>query len=452
MIQKNDELICNITGYTSSGDGVARHEGFPLFVPATIIGETVRVRVVKKLKNFAFAKLIEIITPSENRTEPACRNFSRCGGCTLMHMNYKEQLSLKKIKVSDAMHKIGGFSDIKICDTTPSPKEFEYRNKVSVPVSCSEEKIIWGYYAVNSHRVIESNACFLQDETINSLINTVTDFMNEFSIPAYCEESGKGIVRHIYIRKTVSSGEIMVSIVSTKPTLKYEEILCQRLLGISQNIKSIIININRDKTNVILGKKNRVLYGEDYICDTLLGTKFKINHHSFYQVNSYTTELLYSKVLSLLGNLKGKTVFDIYCGIGTISLLIAKNAKKVYGIEYVKEATDDAAFNANANGITNAEFFPGDASEEIVKLYDNGIKPDYIVLDPPRKGCDTEVLNCVAKLGPEKIVYVSCDCATLARDMKHLATLGYAAKEVYPFDMFPQTAHVECITLLTKSN
>ncbi len=450
MINKNDEIICNITGYTSSGDGVAKYEGFPLFIPATIIGETVKVKVLKKLKNYAFCKLVEVITPSKKRVEPICSSFPRCGGCSLMHMNYNEQLNLKKIKVSDAMKKIGGFDNIVVHDTSPSPKTTEYRNKVSVPVSTGASGAIWGYYAVNSHRVIESSRCFLQDNIVNKLINTITSFMDEFNILPYNEETCKGTVRHIYIRKTAFSGEIMVSVVSAKPKIKYEEILCERLLAVSNSIKSIIININSKKTNVILGDKNRVLYGNEYICDTLLDTNFKINHHSFYQVNSYTTEILYSKAISLLGDLKNKTVFDLYCGIGTISLLIAKSAKKVYGIEFVKAATDDAYFNAEKNGIANVEFYPGDAAEEILKLANRGIKPDYIVLDPPRKGCDKEVLNCAASLSPEKIVYVSCDCATLARDMKHFETLGYKADEVFPFDMFPQTAHVESVALLSR--
>ena len=450
MLKKNDEIISVIEGYTSGGDGVARCEGFPIFVPATIVGEKVRLKILKKLKNYAFGKAVEIIEPSANRITPVCPVSAKCGGCTLMHMDYSEQLTFKKIKVCDTMRKIGGFSDLTVCDTTPSPRKLCYRNKVSTPLANSDNGITWGFYSVHSHNVISCSKCFLHDDTVNKIIETVICYLKSQGIKAYNEDNGSGTLRHIYIRKAVTSGEIMVSLISRKPTLKNENLLIKMLTDITEDIKSIVININPHNTNVILGDKNRVLHGNEFICDTLLDTKFKINHNSFYQVNSYTTALLYEKAISLLGELSGKTVLDLYCGIGTISLIIAKKAKKVFGIEYVQAAVDDAFFNASLNNIENAEFFAGDAAKEIVKLAEKGIKPDYIVLDPPRKGCDIQVLKTITSLAPEKIVYVSCDCATLARDMKILNELGYCASEVHPFDMFPQTAHVECVVLLSK--
>ncbi len=450
MLKKNDEIIGKISGYSSGGEGVLRHEGFPVFVQGAIMGEEVRIKILKCLKNYAFGKICDIISPSSERVSPKCPISNKCGGCTLMHMSYEEQLRFKKIKVDDSMRKIGSFSDLKICDTTPSPYVLNYRNKVSVPLAKNDMGISWGFYAVHSHNVVSCNECFLHDEINNKIIETIIKYMECQGISPYCEETNSGTVRHIYIRKAPSSGEIMVSVVSRKPALKNEELLVRMLLEVSKDIKSIIINVNTHKTNVILGEKNRAIYGNEYIYDTLLDTKFKIHHNSFYQINSYTASLLYQKAISLLGDLEGKTVLDLYCGIGTISLIMAKEAKFVIGIEYVPEAIKDAFFNAEINNIQNAHFFAGDAAEEITKLHNEGIKPDYIVLDPPRKGCDKEVLETVAALSPEKIVYVSCDCATLARDMKIFKEHEYYATEVYPFDMFPQTAHVECCVLLTR--
>lgn len=451
MFKKNDEIIGSISGYASGGEGVLHHEGFPVFVQGAIMGEEVKVKILKCLKNYAFGKICEIITPSIERISPICPVSKRCGGCSLMHMSYEEQLRFKKIKVADTMRKIGSFSDLKICDTIPSPRVLNYRNKVSVPLTKTDDGIMWGFYAVHSHNVVACDKCFLHDEINNKIISTVIKYMESQDISPYCEDTHSGTVRHIYIRKAPSSGEIMVSLVSKKQALKNEELLVKMLLEVSKDIKSIIINVNPHKTNVILGEKNRVLFGNEYIHDILLDTKFKIHHNSFYQINSYTTSLLYEKAISLLGDLEGKTVLDLYCGIGTISLIMAKRAKCVYGIEYVPEAIKDACFNAEMNNIQNANFYAGDAAKEIINLQKKGIKPDYIVLDPPRKGCDTEVLQTSAALSPKKIVYISCDCATLARDMKIFKELGYNATEVYPFDMFPQTAHVESVALLTRS-
>jgi len=450
MLNKNDEFISKIDGYAADGSGVARFNGFPVFIPAAIIGETIRVKVLKVLKNYAFGKALEVLSPSPERVTPICPVASRCGGCSLMHMSYKEQLNFKRIKVCDAMRKVGGFSDIIVHDTTPSPDMLGYRNKVSVPVATKDNEIVWGFYAVHSHNVVSCDKCFLHDEINNKIIETVISFMNKYSINAYNEVKHNGIIRHIYIRKMRTSGEIMVSIVSTKESVDNEDILVNELRMLSDDIKSIIINVNPSRTNIILGRKNRVLYGDECIYDTLLDTKFKINHSSFYQINSGTTELLYSKAISLLGDISDKTILDLYCGIGTISLIAAKKAKKVYGIEYVKEAIDDAIINAKLNGVVNAEFFAGDALKEIVKFKEKRIKPDYVIVDPPRKGCDKKVLETLAYLSPQKIVYVSCDCATLARDMKIMKELGYTSTEVYPFDMFPQTSHVECCVLLCQ--
>jgi len=449
MLNKNDIIEAEISGYTSEGNGVARYKGYPVFVPGTVKGEKVKIKILKPLKKYAFGKALEIITPSEGRISPVCPISQKCGGCTIMHMSYDKQLSLKRDKVCDAMRKIGGFSDITVHDTFPSPHTLGYRNKISVPTGYVNGKYSWGYYSPHSHNVISCENCFLHDEINNEILNSVIRIFEEKNIPLYDEASHSGILRHIYIR-AIRSGEIMVSIVANCSTLPFEAEITEKIKSVSPRIVSVILNINREKTNVILGRKSRVLFGRDYLLDEMCGVKFKIHHDSFYQINTATAENLYRKAVSLLGDLKGKTVIDLYCGIGTISLCLAKEAEKVYGIEYVQAAVYDAEENAKLNNICNAKFYAGDAAKVINSLYSEGVQADCVVLDPPRKGCDRVVLETIAKINPEKIVYVSCDCATLARDMKILSESGYRANEVFPFDMFPQTGHVETCVLLSK--
>lgn len=449
MIKKNDIYETTVCGMGSEGEGIAKIDGFAVFVPFAAKGDRIKLKILKVNKNYGFGKVLEVTEPFQGRTEPPCPVFGRCGGCSMQHLSYEAQLEYKKGKVYEAIKRIGG-ADIEVAPCTPSPNAFAYRNKISVPVCSIDGKAEAGFFAPHSHRVVPCKACVLQDKVFYEIIETVKAHMDKYGILAYDEEKHKGNVRHIYIRRGAKTGETMVSVVSAKGKLKCEDELTSSLLDVCKDIKSIIINENKDKTNVILGEKCRVIYGKDFIKDTLCGKEFKIHHNSFYQINSPLTELLYAKAAELLGDLGGKTVLDIYCGIGTISLTTAANAEKIIGIEYVKEAADNAKENAKLNGIKNAEFHAGDAAGAAEKLAKGGIKADAVILDPPRKGCEEKVLKTAASLSPEKILYISCNPATLARDMKYLAPFGYKTDTAYPFDMFPQTAHVETVVLLHK--
>ncbi|MBO4897155.1 MAG: 23S rRNA (uracil(1939)-C(5))-methyltransferase RlmD [Clostridia bacterium] len=451
MIKKNDIFECDVCAFGSDGEGIAKIDGFAVFVPFAAKGDRIKLKILKANKNYGFGKVLEILKPSDDRKIPDCTAFGKCGGCTMQHLNYAAQLIYKREKVYEALKRIGG-AEVEVMPCTPSPEVLSYRNKISAPVCTLDGKTETGFYAPHSHRVIPCDSCVLQDKVFYEIIETVKAHMDKYGIVSYDEENHKGNVRHIYIRRGAKTRETMVSVVSAKGKLKEEGELVSSLVNVCPGIKSIIINENRKKTNVILGDKYRVIYGNDYITDTLCGKEFKIHHNSFYQINSCLTELLYKKGEELLGDLSGKTVLDIYCGIGTISLTCAANADKIIGIEYVKEAAENAKENAALNGMKNAEFYAGDASEVMEKLSKDGIKADAVILDPPRKGCDEKLLKTVADLKPEKILYISCNPATLARDMKYLSSFGYTADTAYPFDMFPQTAHVETIVRLSRSD
>ena len=428
MIEINKIYKTEITGYGSDGEGIGRIDKFAVFVPMSAVGDILKVRITKLYKSYARGEIYEIISPSAERSVPSCDSFAECGGCNLLHLNYDAQLKFKQRKVADALRKIGGFHDLSIFETVPSPKIYRYRNKVNIPVYRENGKLYAGFYKSKTHRAVKSSGCLLQ-ESVNAKI---TD-----AVISYITESDAEI-KHIYIRSI--AGKIMVSLESETRFLPNEEKLISTLLKVSGRISSIIINSN----------KPRAVYGNLYLTDTLLGLKFKIHHDSFYQVNKGVCELLYVHAVSLLGDLKGKTVFDIYCGIGTISLCIAKKAKRVIGIEYLHRAVKDAQENAQLNNFSNAEFYAGDASKVLHDLYGGGEKADCVVLDPPRKGCDRTLLETLGLMLPEKIVYISCDCATLARDMKIMTKYGYMPKSVTPFDMFPMTAHVETVVLLSQ--
>ena len=451
MIKKNDIFEAAVCAMGSEGEGIVKIDGFAAFVPFAAKGDRIKLKILKVNKSFAFGKVLEVLKPSPDRTAPPCPAFGKCGGCNLQHLTYDAQLRFKREKVYEAIKRIGG-ADVEVMPCTPSPCILSYRNKISVPVCSIDGKTEAGFFAPRSHRVIPCKTCVLQDKVFYDIIEAVKSHMDKYGIAAYDEETHKGCVRHIYIRRGAKTKETMVSLVSAQGSLKEEEALVSALLGVCKDIKSIVINENREKTNVILGEKCRVIYGRDYIKDILCGKEFKIHHNSFYQINSPLCELLYKKSAELLGNISGKTVLDIYCGIGTISLTCAENAERIIGIEYVKEAAENAKENAVLNGIKNAEFHAGDAAKVMEKLAKDGVCADAVILDPPRKGCDEKLLKTVADLKPEKILYISCNPATLARDMKYLSTSGYKADAAYPFDMFPQTAHVETIVRLSRSD
>lgn len=462
MYKKNDELVVTIEDLGASGEGIGKVDGFPLFVKDTVIGDRVLVKLMKVKKNYAFAKLLKVICPSENRVVPKCPVARQCGGCQLQFMNYQEQLKFKENKVYNNIRRIGGIEDFQMQPIIGMAEPYYYRNKAQFPVGIDKEgELISGFYAGRTHSIISIESCMLgvqpEGEDLNAkVMSEVKAFMKEKSIKPYDENSHKGLVRHVLIRIGAKTCQVMVCIIVNGNTLPYSDILVDRLAKI-KGMTSISININTEKGNVILGDKVITLYGEEYIEDYIGDVKFRISPLSFFQVNSVQTEKLYEKALEYAGLTGNEIVWDLYCGIGSISLFLAGKAKKVLGVEIVAPAIEDAKMNAKLNGIDNAEFFVG-AAEEIVPKYFEEHKgepecsPDVIVVDPPRKGCDETLLATVVKMEPQRIVYVSCDSATLARDIKWLSGHGYQLKEVTPCEMFAQTVHVETVTLLVTGN
>ncbi len=446
-MKKNDQITLEITAMSSEGSGIGRHEGIAVFVPLTAVGDTVEVLILKVKSNLAFGKLLNIIKPSADREENTCAAFSKCGGCVYRHISYPNECEIKQKRVEDAFLRIGGID--KKAEPIQFGKPLRYRNKAQYPVN---ENGICGFFANHSHRIIPCGDCLLQPEEFKKISAVFEEFIKEKALPIYNEETGKGLIRHLYIRKAEVTGEIMVSIVINGKTLPFAEELVTRLKEeIGEPVKTVVLNKNTEKTNVILGKKQETLFGDGYIYDELLGVKVRLNPLSFYQVNHDMAERLYKKAAEYADAIN-KTVLDLYCGAGTIGLSMAKKAKQIIGVEIIPEAVNDAKFNAELNKIDNARFICGDAADAAKELKRENIKPDAVILDPPRKGCAEELLNIVAKdFCPEKLVYVSCDPATLARDAKILAELGYRLEEYTPFDLFPRTHHVETVALFLRS-
>lgn len=451
-IQKNKIYIMDIDGMGYDGSGVGRICGFTVFVPYVITGERVKVKIVKINKKFAFGRAIEIINQSEYRKEPICHVYRKCGGCQIQHISYEGQLNFKKERVKDCLSRIGKLEieKIKLHDTIGMKYPFRYRNKAQLPVEKKNEKVKIGFYAKRSHEIIDMNCCYIQDKTVDDLIKVIRQWINMYNIPCYDEVNRSGNIRHVVVRKAFSTGETMVIIVTKLLDIPHKKelikLICDNVIG----IKSIIQNINRSSGNVILGNKNINLWGKNTIDDYIGNFKFNISPLSFFQVNPVQTEILYDKVLEYSDLKKEEIVFDAYCGTGTISLFLSQNAKKVYGIEIIGDAVSDAKKNALENNIDNVKFITGKSEIVIPDMINKGIKADVIVLDPPRKGCDRKLLVSIAKMGPKRIVYVSCDPGTLARDLGILDQLGYKTVEVQPVDMFCQTSHVECVVKLVR--
>lgn len=448
--KKNMELVVDIISEGYEGEGVAKPEGFPIFIPGALNGEKVRIILVKVNKSHGFGKLTDILKPSEYRTEPVCSIYKKCGGCQLQHMNYEEQLRFKKNRVKDCVERIGKIQHAVIHDTLGMEKPFRYRNKVQLPVGGENGSPSIGFYAARSHNIIDLQQCEIQHQVGDSIVSIARTWMKKYNIAGYDEESGTGSIRHIMVRKGFKSGEVMVVIVTNTKELPYKQQLIEEIVYNIPDVKSIIQNINPKKTNVVLGLENITLLGADTIKDYIGEFKFYISPLSFFQVNPVQTEVLYNKALEYAGLDGNEVVFDAYCGTGTISLFLSKKAKKVYGVEIIPEAIENAKKNAELNGISNAEFFVGKAEEVIPDLITKGVKADVVVVDPPRKGCESSLLHAMAKMSPSKIVYVSCDPSTLARDLAILENLGYKTMEVQPVDMFPQTAHVECVAMIKR--
>ncbi|MBO4694031.1 MAG: 23S rRNA (uracil(1939)-C(5))-methyltransferase RlmD [Clostridia bacterium] len=446
-MNKNDIVTFNITDYTAEGLGVGKYNGIAVFVPQTAIGDTVKVKIVKVKPNFAYGVVLENIKPSSDRINNDCMYFGKCGGCVFRHIDYAAELEFKKQRVYESIKRIGGI-DMPCREIVGSKFSDCYRNKAQFPFSPTCEV---GFFAPRSHRVIPIKNCLLLPDKLNRIAEYVSDFIEEKQIPVYNEETGEGLVKHLYLRQGAISGEIMVVLVINGDDMPYSDVLTDKLLYmVGNSIKSIQLNINKKRNNVILGDKNIVLYGDSYITDTLCGIKVRLSPFTFYQVNHNMAEKLYKKATEY-ANPIGKSVIDLYCGAGTIGLQMANQAKKIIGVEIVPEAVKDAKKNAYDNGIENAEFICGDAKFAAEQLAANNTVADVIILDPPRKGCAEELLHTVANgFSPQTIVYVSCDPATLARDIKILNSLGYTLKDYTVFDMFPRTAHVETVCLLCK--
>ena len=444
---KNTEHTVRIIDFGSNGEGIAKPEGYTVFVPSAVKGDLVRILIVKENKNFGYGKLLEIIEPSPLRTKPECDIFEKCGGCSMQSVLYTHQLEYKKNLVLQALRRIGGFEKAEINSVTGSPKCYHYRNKAQFPVIQTPEGVKAGFYAPHSHRVVVPEECSLQDERINQLVEAVCNWASAEGISVYNEESGKGTLRRICVR--CGKDEAVLVLVSKK-ALPSTEGLVDKITRDFPFVKGIVININPDRTNNVYGKKDIVIYGVPYMYDCIGDVKYKVHYKSFYQVNSYTTRLLYEKALELADCDKNSTVFDLYCGTGSISLFLARAAEKVVGIEIVEDAVENARENAQLNSIVNAEFHCGAAEEIAPALIKQGDTADIVVLDPPRKGCDVKLLDAIGKMCPKRIVYVSCDCATMARDAKHLTKYGYKLRETHIFDQFPQTSHVESVALLAR--
>ena len=451
-LQKNQILTLRIERLSSDGSGVAHSpDGETVFVPGAAPGDEADVRIVKDCKRYAFGILDHLRTPSPDRIPVDCAVAGPCGGCSLRHLDYTAELRAKQENVTDAFRRIGGL-DVPVLDICPSPEVDRYRNKVQFPVGLDKNgNPCIGFYAGRTHRIVPCPDCKLQPGVLNDIGNALCRFFAENGIQPYNEETGRGLVRHIFLRRGAHSGQIMVCLVCTRPNLPHAEALCTRLREQFADIATILLNVNSKNTNVILGTETHTLYGPGYITDYIGNVCYRISPLSFYQVNPVQTQKLYGTALEYAGLTGEETVWDLYCGIGTISLFLAQKAKKVYGVEIVPQAIDDARANAKLNHFENVEFFVGKAEEVLPEQYEkNQVYADTIVVDPPRKGCDSVCLDTIVKMAPEKVVYVSCDSATLARDVKYLGERGYEVKRVKTVDMFPWSGHVETVCLMSR--
>ncbi len=450
-IKKNDRLIIEITGMTGEGYGVGRSDsGEVIFVPNSAVGDKIDVLILKVLKNYCFGKIIEIIEPSKDRCEIDCPVFLKCGGCCYRHITYEAELKIKEQKVRDAIKRIAGL-DIPINPIIGGDSTDHYRNKAQFPLSRSKNgKIEMGFYGYHSHRVVNTDRCLLQPKIFDDIMEVVRNFLEETNQSVYCEATHKGLFRHLYIRYGEKTGEIMVSLIINGDSFKNSDDLVNSLKENICGLKSVVINSNKEKTNVIIGLKNKALLGDKYITDNLCGLNFRISPNSFYQVNHNQAEKLYNKAKEYANLIGEETLVDLYCGTGTIGLTMADKCKRLIGVEIVPEAIADAKINAKINGINNAEFICGDAAKCAEKLKKDNLAPDVIVVDPPRKGLTHGLIDTIEEMSPKRVVYVSCDPGTLARDLKIFRDKGFDISEITPFDLFPRTSHVETVVLMSR--
>ena len=451
-MKKNDLLQIKIEAMGNAGEGIGKIDGYPLFVKDALPGDLAEVRVTKVKKTYAFARLERVLEASPERTEPRCPLHRRCGGCQIQALSYEKQLEYKEQKVREDLIRIGGFADPPVSPVLGMDEPYHYRNKAQFPFGRDREgRIVTGFYAGRTHTIVPGTDCAIGVPENKQILELILDFMEKHGIAPYDETTGKGLLRHALIRKGFATGELMVCLVINGRSFPHVEELADRLFEIP-GMTSFSLNVNQKNTNVILGEEVISVRGQTYITDRIGGVSYQISPLSFYQVNPVQTEKLYRTALEYAGLTGGETVWELYCGIGTISLFLARGAGQVYGVEVVPQAVEDARRNADLNGITNVVFYLGKAEEVLPEKYEkDGIRADVIVVDPPRKGCDSACLETMLRMEPERIVYVSCDPATLARDLKILCADGrYELSKVQPVDMFPHTAGIENVAQLFR--
>lgn len=449
-LKKNEIYNAEIVDYTTEGSGVCKIDGMAVFVPSAAVGDIAEIKILKAAKNYAFGKIENITTSSKNRISPDCGVFGKCGGCIFRHIDYKSELDFKQKRVYDALTRIGGINGDLIGNIIGADNSEHYRNKAQLPVTLdSDGKVRVGFFAPRSHRVIPLDDCKLQSKAFDEAVRIFLEWANKNHIQPYDEGTHSGILRHLYLRYAEMTNELMVCIVANAKELRKEKQLVQMLAENLGNLRSVVLNTNTEKTNVITGKMCRTLYGQGYITDILCGMKFRISPLSFYQVNRSQAERLYQKAAEFADLKSDETLLDMYCGTGTIGLTMAKRVRNLIGVEIIPQAIADAKSNVAENNITNAEFMCSDAAMAAETLKKRNIRPDCIILDPPRKGCEGSLIDTVSEMSPKRIVYVSCDPATLARDIKIFSEKGYFVRSAVPFDLFPRTPHIETVVLLT---
>ncbi len=451
IVKKNEYYDVKIESLTHDGLGVARVDGFPVFVANALVGEEINMKVTLVKKTYAFGRAVDYFVTSGERVKPECGIYKQCGGCQVQHLSYEGQLKMKHDTVVNHLKRIGHIEDANVLPTIGMQNPSRYRNKTQVPFGYADGKVVAGFYQKRSHEIINMQSCLIQTDISDQIVETMRQLCQELEIDPYNESLNLGVLRHVIVRVGFKTEEIMVTLVTRTHEIPNSELLIQRLVSKYPKIKSIAQNVNPKVTNVIFGDETRILYGEPYIYDEMNGIRFAISPRSFYQVNPIQTETLYSKAVEYAQLSGNEIVFDAYCGIGTITLFLAQHAKQVYGVEIIPEAIEDAKMNARLNGFENTQFAVGKSEEIIPAWIENGIVPDVIVVDPPRKGCDRSLLDTMLEAAPDRIVYVSCDSSTLARDLRVLIDGGYKLEVVQPVDMFPQTAHIECVAKLVRA-
>ncbi|MRX72681.1 23S rRNA (uracil(1939)-C(5))-methyltransferase RlmD [Bacillus lacus] len=446
-VQKNEYREVFIEDLTHDGAGVAKIDGFPVFVQNTLPGEKAEIKILKVKKGYAFGKLVKLQEESKDRIQAPCPIYSQCGGCQLQHVSYEGQLRLKRKQVTDVLQRIGklDMDKVKVHRTLGMQDPWNYRNKAQVPFAEREGGLVAGFYQQRSHEIIDMDRCLIQQAENDHVVQSVKGICRQYGISAYQEEKHKGWLRHVMVRYGAASKEMMIVFITRTGDFPHKAAIIDEITGRFPKIKSIVQNVNPKRTNVIFGNETNVIWGEEYIYDSIGDIQFAISARSFYQVNPEQTKVLYDKALEYAQLSGEESVIDAYCGIGTISLFLAQKAKKVFGVEIVPEAIEDAKRNAELNGIRNAAFAVGEAEQVIPQWYKEGNRADVIVVDPPRKGCDESLLNTIIDMKPKRVVYVSCNPATLARDLNILEQGGYQTVEVQPVDMFPHTMHCEAV-------